>query len=100
MPGDVAGQHTRPSHIVALDDGIDHAVVVKPPRVVLKVDLDHSRPVPLLQKPFHAPGRLGPQWCAQEFLKFVTTQFGIRTPESFLGSPFSLPQSSSAKDPK
>ena len=86
MPGDVARQHTHTGHLAALDDGVNHAVVVKAPGVVLKMDLDHSRPVPLLQKPFLTAGRLRMQRRTQEFLELMTDQLGIRNAENFRSS--------------
>ncbi len=65
MSGDVARQHTRPGHLVALDDGVDHAVVVTP-GAILKVGLDHSRPVALFQEPRQVSGRLRMQRRGRE----------------------------------
>ncbi len=86
MFGDVARQHTRPGHLVALDDGVDHAVVVTP-GAVLKVGLDHSRPVALFQKPRQVSGRLRMQRRGQKFFQFMANQFGTRNAENFRGPP-------------
>ena len=75
--GDIAGEHTGAHNFTALDDGVQHAVVVLRSRSVLETNFNDSRPVPLFQKTRQHGIAFGAHVVAQKLRQLVTDNFGV-----------------------
>src|SRR5208283_5730654 len=72
LPGHIAPQHANPYYLVALNDGIQHAIEIQGAAVVFEAQPDCAGPVPALQKTAEPGLNAGASWLLHEVEELVS----------------------------